>query len=151
MSNDDLDEYDMEMDDDEYGNQIDGMKQGMHGGDQFLAKKRKKKKKKVKRRRPNDFEDPSLREHLLAGAYGGVAKQKVKREGVKYTTDIDSGLRDLATPGIIRNDHSRRNINANFGMGAGSNSVENGGESARRPRHRVPGHMSETSSRLGGS
>jgi len=39
-----------------------------------------------------------LREHLLAGAYGGVAKQKVKRPGVKYTTNIDAGLRDIATP-----------------------------------------------------
>ena len=39
-----------------------------------------------------------MREHLLAGAYGGVAKQKVKRPGVKYTTNIDAGLRDIATP-----------------------------------------------------
>jgi hypothetical protein len=40
-----------------------------------------------------------LREHLLAGAYGGVAKKKPKRIGVKYTTDLNAGLRDIATPG----------------------------------------------------
>lgn len=34
----------------------------------------------------------------MAGAYGGVAKKKIKRPGVKYTTDIDAGLRDIATP-----------------------------------------------------
>ena len=50
------------------------------------------------KRRPVEFEDPSLREHLLAGAYGGVAKPKPKRQGVKYTTDISAGLRDIATP-----------------------------------------------------
>merc|ERR1711998_236834 len=47
------------------------------------------------------MEDPSLREHLLAGAYGGVAKPKPKRAGVKYTTDLNAGLRDLATPGDL--------------------------------------------------
>jgi hypothetical protein len=81
-----------------------------------LAKKRKKKKKKKKKkkRKPIDeFEDPSLREHLLAGAYGGVAKPKVKRQGVIYTTDIDAGLRDIATPGsaFIR-DPSRKMMNS---------------------------------------
>jgi len=43
-----------------------------------LAKKRRKKKKK-KKKKPVEYEDPSLREHLLAGAYGGVAKKKPKR------------------------------------------------------------------------
>jgi len=47
------------------------------------------------------MEDPSLREHLLAGAYGGVAKPKPKKAGVKYTTDLNAGLRDLATPGDV--------------------------------------------------
>ena len=61
-------------------------------------KKTKKKKKKKPRKKPQEFEDPSLREHLLAGAYGGVAKPKPKRQGVKYTTDLNAGLRDIATP-----------------------------------------------------
>ena len=55
-----------------------------------------------------------MREHLLAGAYGGVAKQKVKRHGVKYTTNIDAGLRDIATPasGFMR-DPSRGHLQPN--------------------------------------
>ena len=69
------------------------------GGVQELAKKRRKKKKKKKKKKPVEFEDPSLREHLLAGAYGGVAKKKPKRVGVKYTTDLNAGLRDINTPG----------------------------------------------------
>ena len=68
------------------------------GGHEMAKKRRIKKKKKKKKKKPVEFEDPSLREHLLAGAYGGVAKPKVKRQGVKYTTDIDAGLRDIATP-----------------------------------------------------
>lgn len=90
-----------EDDDDEYGSQYDQM--GRTGftnqdGVQELAKKRRKKKKKKKKKKPVEFEDPSLREHLLAGAYGGIAKRKPKRQGVKYTTDINAGLRDIATP-----------------------------------------------------
>ena len=38
----------------------------------------------------------------MAGAYGGVAHPKPKRTGYKYTTDLDAGLRDIATPGIIK-------------------------------------------------
>ena len=64
-----------------------------------MALKKRRKKKKKKRRKRVEMEDPSLREHLLAGAYGGVAKPKPKRVGVKYTTDLTSGLRDIATPG----------------------------------------------------
>lgn len=47
----------------------------------------------------------------MAGAYGGVAKPKPKRPGVKYTTDIDAGLRDIATPasGFMR-DTSKKNL-----------------------------------------
>jgi len=60
------------------------------------VRRKKKKKKKKRRKRPEEIEDPSLREHLMAGAYGGIAKPKIKRPGVKYTTDIDSGIRDLA-------------------------------------------------------
>lgn len=93
---DELDEAD---EDDEYGSE----EMGITGfeGQMDLAKVRRKKKrlrKKKKKKRPEEYEDPSLREHLMAGAYGGVAKPKVKRAGVKYTTDLDSGLRDLAMP-----------------------------------------------------
>lgn len=56
------------------------------------------------------MEDPSLREHLLAGAYGGVAKPKPKRQGVKYTTDIDAGLRDIASPAVFMRDHSQKKM-----------------------------------------
>ena len=72
-TNEDLEEYDME-DDSEYG---DEMGQGMDNGRGQLVKKKKKKKKKQKR--PVEMEDPSIREHLLAGAYGGIAKPKPKR------------------------------------------------------------------------
>jgi len=63
---------------DEYGSEYDEV-MGMTGfsgapGGHELAKKKKKKKKK-----PVEYEDPSLREHLLAGAYGEVAKPKPKR------------------------------------------------------------------------
>jgi hypothetical protein len=91
---------------------ITGMS-GAHG--QTDLRKRKKKKKKVKRKKPVEYEDPSLREHLLAGAYGGIAKPKIKRPGVKYTTDINAGLRDIATPvsGFVR-DHSKKNMQTSF-------------------------------------
>jgi hypothetical protein len=79
-----------------------------HNIDVKLAKKKKKKKKK--RVKQPVYEDPSLREHLLAGAYGGIAKPKPKRVGVKYTTDINAGLRDIATPNAMRMDQSRRNM-----------------------------------------
>merc|ERR1712084_162776 len=76
---------------------------GAHGAAHELAKKKRKKKKKKKKKKVKkvEYEDPSLREHLLAGAYGGVAKPKPKRQGVKYTTDLNAGLRDIATPGEV--------------------------------------------------
>jgi len=49
---------------------------GAQGAD--LPRRRRKKKKK-KKKKPVEYEDPSLRETLLAGAYGGVAKKKPKR------------------------------------------------------------------------
>lgn len=111
-----MEEYDEEMGPDEYGSQYEGagMGAGQVGGvppaGYDIRMKKKKKKKKRRIQRPVQFEDPSLREHLLAGAYGGVAKPKPKRAGVKYTTDINAGLRDIATPNAIRMDHSRRNM-----------------------------------------
>jgi hypothetical protein len=67
---------------------------GAPGADHILAKKKKKKKKKNKKKpKPAEYEDPSLREHLLAGAYGGVAKIR-SRDQVSNTRLIlmlDSG------------------------------------------------------------
>ena len=109
-------EYDMEDDEAashgmDYGHGFGarGMRGSDGGGD---LRKRKHMKKKKKKRRGVEFEDPSLREHLLAGAYGGVAKPKVKRPGVKYTTDVNAGLRDIATPvSAFHRDHSKKHIN----------------------------------------
>ena len=84
------------------------------GGHELAKKKRKKKKKKKKKK--IEYEDPSLREHLLAGAYGGVAKPKPKRAGVKYTTDLDAGLRDIATPAIFLRDPSKKMITSFSGF-----------------------------------
>jgi len=116
----------MEDDDDEYGSQMDDMGlTGMTGGGRGkygqnetgydLATKKRKKKKKKKKKKPVEMEDPSLREHLMAGAYGGIAKSKPKRQGVKYTTNLDAGLRDIATPasGFMR-DPSRKNMQASY-------------------------------------
>ena len=72
-------------DDEEYGSQyegvgLDGMSgMGSNHGGAGLAKRKKKKKKKKKKVKPVEMEDPSLREMLLAGAYGGVAQPKPKR------------------------------------------------------------------------
>jgi hypothetical protein len=86
-----------EEDEDEYGSQYE---MGVIGqGVQFNLAKKKKKKKKKRKKKPSEMEDPSLREHLMAGAYGGMAKEKIKRQGVKYTTDLNAGLRDLVAPG----------------------------------------------------
>ena len=93
---------DEDMDDEDYGSE---MEEGVGvagfeaaGPDMAKVRRKKKKKRKKRRRKPDEYEDPSLREHLMAGAYGGIAKPKIKRHGVKYTTDLDSGLRDLAIP-----------------------------------------------------
>jgi hypothetical protein len=69
-------------------------------------KKLRKKKKKLRKKDNGEWIEASLREHLLAGAYGGIAKPKPKRAGLKYTTDIDAGLRDIATPQIFRETHA---------------------------------------------
>jgi len=104
-----------------------------------LKKRRRKKKKKKKK--PVAMEDPSLREHLMAGAYGGIAKPKPKRQGVKYTTNLDAGLRDIATPasGFMR-DPSRKQINmqasySGFANIAGNESSKGGTNKHRRGRN----------------
>ena len=138
-----LEEGDEEMDEDEYGSEYDevmGINSGFagHAPGHELAKKKKKTKKKKKwvwkkHAKKQELEEPSLREHLLAGAYGGVAKPKPKRQGVKYTTDLTSGLveagylRDLATPGqFMGRDPSRRQM---------GNFVQVPGNESSRERH----------------
>jgi hypothetical protein len=125
-------DYDEEED---YGSEYQqmGLTGGLSGfgaGDNDLAKKRKKKKKK-KKKKPAEYEDPSLREHLLAGAYGGVAKPKPKRQNIRQTTNIDAGLRDLATPAsAFMRDPSRQNMQSYSGFAniAGAESARGGGK-----------------------
>jgi len=121
-------------DEDEYGSQYDQMmgQTGFshpQGGQVELAKKRRKKKKKKKKKKIVEYEDPTLRDQLLAGAYGGIAKPKPKRQGVKYTTDVNAGLRDIATPAsaFIR-DPSKQMMTSFSGFG---NMPNAGAESSR--------------------
>lgn len=39
---------------------------------------------------------------MLAGAYGGAARKKPKRSGIKYTTDLAGGMLDMTTPGMLK-------------------------------------------------
>jgi len=145
-------------DDDEYGSQYDMGMTGMSGAGAAaprgaeLAKKKKKKKKK-KKRKPVEFEDPSLREHLLAGAYGGVAKAKPKRSGIKYTTDVNAGLRDIATPGSgFHRDGSRKQMAQGMTGKAGPDSSRGRGQyRGNRSSYGRSDAGSNRGSRLGGS
>jgi hypothetical protein len=125
-------EDDEEGSDDEEGDEFDS-EYGRSGGGQDgganveMALKKRRRKKKKKKKKKVEMEDPSLREHLLAGAYGGVAKPKPKRIGVKYTIDLTSGLRDIATTGsaFMRKDElgGRGMIGSQSGiMGGGADS-----------------------------
>jgi len=132
---------DGEDEEDEYGSQYDqvmGQTGLTQGAGHELAKKRRKKKKKKKKKK-QEMEDPSLREHLLAGAYGGVAKPKPKRQGVKYTTDLNAGLRDLATPGEVpmgnfMRDPSKKMIASLYGF---ANMAGQAPESSRGKRNKT--------------
>lgn len=64
------------------------------------------------------MEDPNLREYMLAGAYGGEAKRKPKRAGIKYTTDLAGGMLDLTTPSMLKN-ASKANIETSSMHGGG--------------------------------
>lgn len=135
-------EYDME--DDEMGSQyaeqigVTGLDQaGIGYGNAMGRDLKKKRKKKKKKRRPVEYEDPSLREHLLAGAYGGIAKKKPKRPGVKYTTDINAGLRDIATPGsAFPRDHSKLHMQKMMGSMSGFAQIAGPESSRSRPKQR---------------
>lgn len=91
----------------------------------------------------------------MAGAYGGIAKKKPKRVGVKYTTDLNSGLRDIATPasGFIR-DPSRKQMAGNASVsgfgGQGAESSRGGGKKGYG-RNRSSYGRSDVGSNLGGS
>ena len=62
-----------------------------------LMQKRKMKKKKM-HKVSSKWENPNIREVLMAGAYGGVAKKKQVRNGVINTHDIYQGLHDIPIP-----------------------------------------------------
>jgi len=131
-----------DMEDEEYASEQDNQDQinDMTGTYGELKKKRRKKKKK-KKRKAQEMEDPSLRDHLMANAYGGVAKPKPKRQGIKHTTNIDAGLiRDIATPGsAIRRDISNQGF-VNVAMAA---------ESSRGRKVGRSGHSELGGSQLG--
>lgn len=65
------------------------------------------------------WEDPNIREVLLAGAYGGVAKKKVKRNGIISTHDIYQGLQDIPVP--TGTNLLARRVPSNFGGSRNSN------------------------------
>jgi hypothetical protein len=67
MEEDDMEEED----DDEYGSQYEMGLTGQGAQAFNLVKKKKKKKKNKRKKKPTEMEDPSIREYLLAGAYGG--------------------------------------------------------------------------------
>lgn len=118
---------------------------GYGAGGVELAKKRRKKRKK--RRKKIEMEDPSLREHLLAGAYGGVAKPKPKRAGVKYTTDLTAGLRDIATPGNYIRDASMKKMMTSF---SGNMPMAGQGPESSRGRRKHTGRLRSSHGRSEG-
>jgi hypothetical protein len=71
------------------------------------------------------MEDPNLREYMLAGAYGGEAKKKPKRAGIKHTTDLAGGMLDLTTPGMLKS-ASKANMETSSAFGGGRASSSKG-------------------------
>jgi hypothetical protein len=69
---------------DEFSSNHGSLPQLSSGFDLLNRRKKKKKFHKV----ASKWEDPNIREVLLAGAYGGVAIKKVKRNGIVNTHDI---------------------------------------------------------------
>lgn len=120
---------------------------GDGGMDFGLKKRRMRKKRRMKKKKKVEMEDPSLREHLLAGAYGGVAKPKPKRAGVKYTTDLTAGLRDIATPGNYMRDPSMKKMMTSF---SGNMGWVQGQESSRGKRGRHTGRLRSSHGRSEG-
>jgi len=115
---------------------------GTGGGINELSKKKRKKKKK-KRKKPVEMEDPNLREFMLAGAYGGAAKPKPKRQGIKYTTDLAGGMLDLTTPNMLKA-ASKANLETSSHHGGGRASSSKG-----RPKKKAFGQKSEMGSQIG--
>jgi hypothetical protein len=97
-------------------------------GDHELSK-RKRKNGRKRRRIKIYYWDLSLREHLLAGAYSGVAKTKLKRVKVKNTTDLNAGLSDIANPAMFLRDTFKKMITSFWWF---ANFAENVPYSSRR-------------------
>lgn len=115
---------------------------GTGGGINELSKKKRKKKKK-RRKKPQEMEDPNLREYMLAGAYGGAAKPKPKRTGIKYTTDLAGGMLDLTTPNMLKA-ASKANLETSSQHGGGGRA-----SSSKGGRKKKYGQKSEMGSQVG--
>ena len=85
------------------------------------------------------MEDPNVREYMLAGAYGGEAKPKPKRSGIKYTTDLAGGMRDLTTPGMLKQ-ASKANLEGSVVGGRASSSRGRGRSPGRSKNRHVSGN-----------
>jgi hypothetical protein len=80
---------------------------------------------------------------MLAGAYGGAARPKPKRSGIKYTTDLAGGMLDLTTPGMLKQASAAKLDNSSaFGGGRASSSKG-------RQKRKQFGKSSEMGSALG--
>ena len=74
----------------------------LHPNAANLLSRRRKKKKNHKI--SDKWEDPNIRERLLAGAYGGVTKKKKRNNRISNTNELYQGLADIPVPvtsGII--------------------------------------------------
>ena len=80
---------------------------------------------------------------MLAGAYGGAARPKPKRSGIKYTTDLAGGMLDMTTPGMLKQ-ASAAKLDHSSQFGGGRASSSKGRQRARRV-----GKSSEMGSALG--
>ena len=89
------------------------------------------------------MEDPNLREYMLAGAYGGAAKPKPKRTGIKYTTDLAGGMLDLTTPNMLKA-ASKANLETSSQFGGGGRA-----SSSKGGRKKKYGQKSEMGSQVG--
>jgi hypothetical protein len=80
---------------------------------------------------------------MLAGAYGGAARPKPKRSGIKYTTDLAGGMLDLTTPGMLKH-ASKGNLDASSHHGGRASSSK-----GRQKKRHFGRKSSEMGSQLG--
>jgi len=71
---------------------------------ELKKKRRKKRSKRTRRQKDSEFEDPSLRDHMLADAYNGIVKLREKRVNCWNPLNIDAGLKYLISPEDELND-----------------------------------------------